>query len=297
MKKIIISIFTLASILFLACSNNSGTQEKTADSTSNSPDTSLKRYNVKSGIVRYKTTINGKMMGSVITGSGTKELYFKNWGATEMQKEDSKQITKINIFGQKKTKIDETHAINKLDNGKSYMVDTKNKIIYERRDPAMEMVKMFNNGDAEEVGKQMLESMGGEKQGTEKIMGYECEVWKIPGGKQWIYKGVPLKIDMTLMGIHTVQEPVEAKFNINVSDKYFELPNYPIQKEEGYLSDKEYKSQQEEMKTNAKKMANMSYDEYKKMLKQNDPDASNMSEQEIKTSYQMMKKMANMMNN
>ncbi len=296
MKKIILSTFTLISLMFFACSNNGGVKENTATNSEHSSGTTLKRYNLKSGIVKYKTSINGKMMGSVITGSGTKDLYFKDWGSKELQREDTKQITKINILGQKKTEVQETHNINKLDNGKSYTVDTKNKLIYLRRDPSMEMVKMFNQGDAEEVGKKMLESMGGKQIGTGKVLGYTCEVWQVPGGKQWIYKGLPLKLDMNLMGIHTVQEATEAKFNTDVPDKYFELPNYPIKEEEGYMSDKEYNAEKAETQKKVQKMANMSFEEYKQMLKQNDPEASQMSEQDIKASYEMMKKMAQMMN-
>ncbi len=295
MKKILISLFTLASILFLACSNNSGAKEESRDSDKASQENKIKRYNVKSGIVKYKINIQGKVMGSEVSGSGKKELYFKDWGAKELKKEDSKQVTKINVFGHKKTEVNEVHSIDKFDNGKSYTVDTKNKIIYLRRDPAMEMVKNFNNGDAEEVGEKMLESIGGKKIGTGKVQSYTCDIWEIPGGKQWIYKGIPLKIDMNVMGIHTVQEATEAKFNTDVPDKYFELPNYPIQKEESYLSDKEYEAENQEMRKNAKQMAKMSYEDYKKMLKQNDPEASQMSEQEIRASYKMMKNMAKMM--
>jgi hypothetical protein len=296
MKKITISFFALASILFLACSNSSGNDTQTANSKKTNEKT-LKRYGVKSGIVKYKLTINGKIMGGEVSGSGTKELYFKNWGAKELVKEDSKQVTKINIFGQKKTDVSETHNIDKLDNGKSYSVDTKNKVIYVKDDPAMEMVKMFNNGDAEEVGKQLLESMGGKQIGKEKYKGYMCEVWEIPGGKQWIYKGVPLKLEMNLMGVHTIQEATEAKFDINVPEKYFELPNYPLQEMEtgyggGFTDD-----DKDEIKNNVRQIKKMSYEEYKKMLKENDPDAAQMSEEQIKASYNLMQKMAQAMGN
>ncbi len=293
MKKEIISTFLFISILFLACSNNSSGDTLKDNQLTISNKNTLKRYNVQSGIVKYKITTKGKVMGTEITGNGTKELYFKDWGAEELQKEDSKQVTKINILGHKKTEVQETHTMNKLDNGKSYTVDTGNKVIYVRRDPAMGMVKMFNKGDAEEVGKKMLESIGGKKIGTEKVLGYTCEVWQIPGGKQWIYKGVPLKIDMDVMGVHTVQEPVKAEFNIKVSDKYFDLPDYPVKETEDMMSDEEYEGEQAEMKENLKKIKKMSYKEYKKMLLEDDPEASQMSEQEIKASYEMMKKMAN----
>ncbi len=298
--KNLIKIFIVVSIIW-SCSNSTEqttnlTGEQTATNENSSNDNTLKRYAVKSGIVKYKTTTSGKVMGQTISGQGTEELYFKNWGALELNKEDSKQTTKINMFGQKKTQVEEIHTINKLDNGKSYTVDFKHKIIYLRRDAAMEMMKKFNNGDVENAGKKMLESIGGKKTGNETFLGYNCEVWDIPGGKQLIYKGLPLKLEMTVMGIKTVKEAISAKFNTSVADKYFDLPDYPIKKEEGFRNDTEYAEDNAEMKKNAQKISKMSYKEYLKMLKNNDPEEYNsMSEKEKKASYEMMKKMTKAM--
>jgi hypothetical protein len=299
MKKLHIIILALSGMLVISnCNGNENGNQPGAEKQSIATDVSakkntIKRYMVKSGIVKYKTTIKGKMMGSTIDGSGTEELYFRDWGALELKKNDSKQVTHINIFGQKKTEVEETHTIDKLDNGKSYSVDTKNKIIYVKRDPAIEMVKNFGDGDVADVSKKMLESMGGKKVGNEKVMGYNCEVWEIPGGKQWIYKGIPLKFEMTMMGITTTTVATEAKFDVNVPDKYFELPDYPIQEMEGFQSDEAYEADQKEMKKNAQQMKKMTFEEYKKMVKQSDPETfKNTSEEELKMGYEMMKKMA-----
>ena len=294
--------FKLLSVLFVfiftcACQNSDKPTDKNtlADNTP-ANETQLKRYNVKSGIVKYKTTFSGKMMGSTIDGDGTEELYFKNWGALELRKTDSKQVTHINMFGQKKTEVNEEHKIEKLDNGKAYSVDVKNKVIYMRNDPAMELMKNTNNGDVVAVGEKMLESMGGKKIGKEKILGYNCDIWEIPGGKQWIYKGVPLKLQVSMMGITTTTTATNAKFNVNVPDKYFKLPDYPVQEMQGFggmggedLSDEE----KAEMKKDIQKIKNMSFEEYKQMLKDEDPDAlKNTSEEELKMGFEMMKKMA-----
>jgi len=262
----------------------------------NSEKTRLKRYKVKSGIVKYKTTIKGKMMGSTVEGDGTEELYFKDWGAVELKKTDSKQVTHVNIFGHKKTEVNETHQINKLDNGKAYSVDVKNKIIYVRNDPAMEMIKNTNNGDVTEVSEKMLESIGGKKIGKEKVLGYNCDVWEVMGGKQWIYKGVPLKFEMSMMGITTTTTATDAKFNINVPDKYFQLPDYPVQEMQmmGGMSDED----QEDMKKSAQMMKKMSFEEYKAMMKKQDPESfKNMSDKDLKMSYDLMQKMAEQMGN
>ncbi len=297
MKTLLLQSFLIFSFILLSCQNES--KQNLANNTSAVKDNvepALKRYNVKSGIVKYKTDIKGKVMGSTIKGSGTEALYFKDWGAVELKKTDEKKTTHINIFGQKKTEVEETHTINKLDNGKSYSVDMKNKIIYVRRDPAMEMIKTFGNGDAAKTGEKMLESIGGKKTGQEKILGYTCDVWQIPGGKQWIYKGVPLKFQMTVMGITTTNEATEAKFDTTVPDTYFKLPDYPIQEMEGFKSDEAYEADKKEMRKNAAMLKKMSYDDYKKMLKEKEPeDYKNMTEEDIKMSYKLMQKMAQQM--
>ena len=291
MKKIILTLSIFITFLVCGCQNDKN--QEVAGTTATEQQPVLKRYNVKSGIVKYQTKINGKVMGSTITGTGTEELYFKNWGSLELKKADEKKVTHINMFGQKKTDVDETHTIDKLDNGKSYHVDVKNKTIYVRNDPAMEMMKTFNNGEVAQASEKMLESMGGKKIGKEKVLGYNCDVWEIAGGKQWIYKGVPLKLQMTMMGITTTNEATSAKFDTNVPDKYFKLPDYPIQKLEGFGNDKMSKDDRKEMKKSAAKIKNMSFDQYKQMLKQNKPETyKNMSEADLKTSYQLMKKMA-----
>jgi len=279
-----------------ACQSNS--QDKSRNLSQNTiidvdNNSTLKRYHVKSGIVKYKTRIKGKVMGSTIEGSGTQELYFKNWGDTELKKTEEKKVTHINIFGQKKTEVENTKTIDKLDNGKSYTVDEKNKVIYVRQDPAMNMMKNMKQEDVSAAGESMLKSLGGKKIGTGKILGYTCDIWKIPGGKQWIYKGVPLKLEMTLMGITTTNEAVEAKFNVSVPDKYFDLPNYPVQQTPGFQNDP---NQTKDMKQGAAQIRKMSFKQYKEMLQKNDPEAfKNMSENDMKMSYRLMQKMAQQM--
>jgi len=259
--------------------------------------TKLKRYEVKSAIVNYKSTISGKVMGSTITGSGTENLYFKNWGDLELKETEASQTTKTNIFGIKKIETSESHTLSKLDNGKSYHVDFDRQTILLRRDMAMEMNKMFADGDVNKTGKEMLEGMGGKIVGQGSVLGYNCDIWDVMGGKQWIYKGLPLKIEVTMMGITTITEAITAKFDISVADKYFKLPNYPIEEMESYQNDEDYEENQAEMKKNAQKMKNMTYAEYKAMVLKDDPEAAEMSEEEMKQSYQMFKMMIKKMAN
>ncbi len=288
MKKVIFLLSFL--IVFTACKGN---ENKSNSKNEASQEVKLKRYKVKSGIVEYKTSISGSVMGGTVTGSGTQNLYFKDWGALELQKENSTQTTIVKMFGNENKQTTKTNTISKLDNGESYQVDMDKKQIFLRRDPMMDLFKQTNS-DVGDAGKKMLESMGGKKIGDEKFMGYNCEVWDIMGGKQWLYKGVMLKLEMTMMGITTITEATSAKFDVNVSDKYFELPDFPIVKEEGYRNNEEFKEDMKEMDRNMEKISKMSYEEWKEMAIAEDEEMKGMSEEELRQTYDMMQKMIKM---
>jgi len=293
MKKISILIF-----LFITIINCNGKDKNTDNSLSKNSKTqepTLKRYDVKSGIIKYKTTISGKVMGGIVSGSGTESLYFKNWGAIELKEQESNQTTSITIFGKKNIQKVHSHIIDKLDNGESYHVDMDKKKIYLRRDPMMDLMKQTNT-DAGQAGKKMLESMGGKKIGTKQFMGYNCEVWNVMGGEQWLYKGVLLKLKITVMGITTITEATKANFDVNVADSYFKLPNYPIIKEEGFENNNAFQNDKKEMDANMDKLSKMSYEEWKKaaLADGEDEELKNMSEEELRQSYNMIQKMIKM---
>lgn len=281
MKKLCI-LFT---VLIAIVSCNSNEQNK------------LKRYDLKSGIVEYTTTISGKVFGSTINGSGTESLYFKDWGALELKETKTTQTTTTKIFGHGNSETENTHVMNKLDNGETYLVDFDKKQIFAGRDMAMEMTKTFHpDGDAGEVGESMLEGMGGEKVGTEKFLGYNCDVWDIPGGKQWLYNGLVLKFEMKVLGITTITEATSAKFDIKVADNFFELPDFPIQKEEGYMDNEEYEEEMEDMDDKMEELSKMSFKEWKKMAlaDKDNEKMQQMTDEELLQTYEMMQKMLKM---
>ncbi|MCL7764348.1 hypothetical protein MPF19_13050 [Polaribacter sp. Z014] len=185
--------------LFIATVSCKGNEKKIGDSLSVHAEqlkSKLKRYEVQSGIIKYKLTINGSVMGSEIVGGGSESLYFKDWGNLELVEEKSTRTTNTDIFGKKNTDIATTHSMYKLNNGESYHVDFNKQQIFLRRDMAMELNKTFANGNVHKTGKSMLEGMGGKLIGTENFLGYNCEVWDIHGAKQLMYKGVVLKLEM-----------------------------------------------------------------------------------------------------
>lgn len=279
MKKINILLSLL--VVLTSCS---GTTQNT-----------LKRYEIKSGIVEYTTTISGEVMGSKISGSGTENLFFKNWGAVELKEEQSSQTTTSKIFGKTSTETTSTHVINKLDNGESYLADFDKKIIYAGRDPLMDMFKQTST-DVGDAGKNMLESVGGKKIGTESFLGYDCDVWDISGAKQWMYKGVVLKLDMTVFGITTITQATSAKFDVSVSDSNFELPDFPIQKQEGFMNNLEFENEMDATNENMEMLSKLSFEEWKKMATENDPEMQAMSDEELRETYDMVQKMLKMRN-
>jgi hypothetical protein len=82
-----------------------------------------------------------------------------------------------------------------------------------------------NVGQASEA---MIKSMGGKKVGTDKVLGYSCDVWDLMGIKQCIYKGIPLSIESNIMGLKSIQVATKADFDISLSEDDFKLPNFPL---------------------------------------------------------------------
>jgi len=290
MKKI--SLIIIVAILMLSCNNSESQNSETASLISNKEKNQLKRYDVKSGMIIYSTKTSGKVMGSVISGSGTEKLYFKDWGALELLEEESTSTTKMKMFGKKSTETENVHTIAKLDNGESYHVDFKKKEIYAGRDMAMDMIKVFHpTSDAGKTGKGMADSMGGKVIGNESFLGYDCEIYDLMGSKQWIYKGVTLKMEVTLMGITTTKTATSAKFDISVADSYFELPDFPIIKQEGFMNNEEFDMEMEDYSDEIEQLKKMSYEEWKEIATKEDEELKNMSDKELRETYDMMQSM------
>lgn len=253
----------------------------------------LKRYDVKSAVVHYRSKVSGIVMGSTISGSGTESLYFKDWGAVELVEEESTQTNEVNVFGTKKIETVDIHTINKMNNGENYHVDFDRKSITLTRIADTDLMQQTNT-NATEVGKNMLESMGGKKVGDEKILGYACEIWEILGAKQWMHKGVVLKLEATIMGITTIKEATSAEFNISIADKYFNLPDFPIQEVEGFINNEEYDDEVDEMDEKMEILSKMTFSEWKRRFVPNDDRLKTMSEDELHQTFDMIQKMIKM---
>lgn len=180
-----------------------------------------KRYEVKSGIIEYKTSGSGNLMGIKTEISGTNKVIFKEWGNIELNQGKTKTV----IMGKEETTQDTT----KIENGKVYIVDYAQKVIHEYG-PAMLMYSQHK--DLAKSSKEMISNMGGKKIGQETILGYDCEVWEIPQTKLWLYKGLALKAEANMMGITNTMQATKVQLDVSVSDEDLKLPDFPVKSAE-----------------------------------------------------------------
>ncbi len=79
------------------------------------------------------------------------------------------------------------------------------------------MLKGFEGQDLTEVGEKMLKQMGGKEIGSEKFLGKPTDIWEIKqmGPKSWVWKGVPLKTELNMMGmkINVVATKISENFD------------------------------------------------------------------------------------
>jgi hypothetical protein len=173
-----------------------------------------KRYEIESGKIEYKSTTSGAVMGIKTTGEGSARLLFKDYGNLELNEENSSTTT----MGQ----TTKNHQMMKIEKGKLYSVDFEQKKI-------LTMDNLMQGGQNQNMvtmGKEMMQSMGGQKIGEEKFKNYECEVWSVMGSKVWLHKGVMLKVEADVMGIKTVKEATAIAFDVKLDDEMFALPKF-----------------------------------------------------------------------
>jgi hypothetical protein len=182
----------------------------------------FKRYDVASGIIKYKTMMKMGSAGMEIITKGTRVIKFKDYGIKELR--DETTTTTQKIFG--KTTKETNHQLSLMDNGKTYGVDFKAKAIYEMDNIAGNIAGAMGN-NMKNIGFEMMKKMGAKKIGTDEVLGYKCDVWDLKGIKQCIYKGVTLKLTTNMGGAKVEDVAIEAKFDIDIPDSEFKLPNYP----------------------------------------------------------------------
>ena len=200
-------------------------------------------YGVESGKVDYKITGGGNMMGVETKTVGKKRLIFKDFGAKSLTEEN--KVKKTVMGG--KTQVEKNHKIILLDGPMMYSADIEEKKITRMENPGAVMMAAMGGGKSPmEIGEEMLKKMGGKKTGTDKVLGYTCDVWEAMGTKQCIYKGIPLRVESNIMGIKNTEIATKAEFDIPVSDSDLTLPDFPVYDIYGSKLDKNNLSKMDE---------------------------------------------------
>ncbi len=200
MKKFSVFFVAISFLTFLHCSS--------AESGNNAAS-SKQRYSLKQACIEYK--IIGDMF------SGTEKLYFDSYGMREAKY----SYQNIKVMGM--TKENNTGVFtNYEEDGIIYTYDYKTKTGTKMKNPLQDA---FKEQDMKDVGKKMVEQMGGKKTGTGKILGKQCDIWEIKnmGSKTWIWNWIPLKTETNMMGMKMTIEA--TKISETFDKKKLEKPN------------------------------------------------------------------------
>ncbi len=185
-------------------------------------------FDIESGKVTYSISGSANMMGMQMQTKGKKRLIFDKYGARNLT-ETVKLEKRSGMGGNETTK---THTMTLMDGEMLYVADFNHKTITKMPNVG---AAMLGGGDMKKKGLAMMKQMGGKKIGTDKVLGYTCDVWELMGTKQCIYKGVTLKVESNVMGVVNKEIATDAQFGISLSESDFKLPDFPVQDRVGMM--------------------------------------------------------------
>ena len=163
------------------------------------------KFQFKSAVVKYK--ISGDYQ------NGEMEMYIDDYG------EKRCIITKIDMtMGEIKTS---SHNMMIFTENAVYNINlaektgTKTTLTPEQKERLLQMAKQMSLDKIESMGK---------KVGTETILGKPCDVYEISGMKIWLWKGLNLKSETSMMCKYT-SEAVSVGVNTRISASQFKPPS------------------------------------------------------------------------
>lgn len=167
----------------------------------------FKRYQFKSGKVVYKST------GSM---TGTETMYFDNYGMLEVK--NTKVV--MELMGAKQ----ETDTKVIINENLIYSIDNKSGNANKMVNPFYSMFP--DGGELEKIGEEMMKIMGGKKIGSEVINEKDCDIWEIKKmtAKVWVWKSIPMKTVVNMMGMNLTQTATSVEVDIDVSPDEFKIP-------------------------------------------------------------------------
>lgn len=166
-----------------------------------------KLYKAKSGIIEYEMT--GKT-------TGKQTMYFDNHGINVAEYTESS----TKVLGMKSSENTLSLRLDSI----FYEIDLEEKKGYRTILPFYpSQLTEEELNELVETGQQLMDEMGFEKTGEEKILNRNCEIWEGMGTKVWIWEGLTLKTEFNLMG-HWVTEAVRIEINPKISKDKFKVP-------------------------------------------------------------------------
>ncbi len=206
-RKIGLALVTI-SLIISSCSNTSKKEEKngvdSTKTTETTKETPKGKYALKSAIVEMKSMVMGMEQKQI--------MMFDDYGAKELT-----EIT-ASFFGQK------SHNITITKEGFVWTIDmikktgTKAKIV---TDAAVN----FND-----LGSEIAKEMNITKVGTVEFLGKTCDKYTIDYKKQQmkgyylVWNGIPMKTEITVMGMKTSVEATKIEENATIDSNKFEIP-------------------------------------------------------------------------
>ena len=173
-----------------------------------------KQFAVKSGYIEYELTGNT---------TGTKKFWWTDYG--NKSRTEIKATSVVKMLGM--TSKEEVHSVNITNGTTNYTQDLVKGTAYKTSNEEYielgeELTKDMTEAELQQMADEILESLGGERLGTEKVLGKECEVIKVMMAKVWIYKGLPLKSEAKVMRMVANETATKFDENIQISSSKFE---------------------------------------------------------------------------
>lgn len=214
MKRNLNLIVLLMGLFFIvSCGNSSDKKENsstdttvTEQQTTNADIPEGARYGMESGIIVFETSTMGFTQ--------TVTLYFEDYGKTSASEMEG------SAMGQN------IHNINILKDGFIYNVDLVNKTAFRSKmsEQSNESINFMN------MDENMKKKFKIKQVGNETIAGKPCIVYEfeVPDAgmtsKTWVWNGIGLKSESSVMGMTVTMEVKSIKENVDVPASKFEVP-------------------------------------------------------------------------
>ncbi|PCE66285.1 hypothetical protein [Sediminicola luteus] len=280
MKKYMLLAF-VAGLGLMAC----GSTEKKNDSLAQISEEAQERYQkypFRTAIVTYDLSGNTQ---------GSKTLYIDDYGYREATIEE----TTMAFMGVKETEKKKSISVGST----IITIDSKKGSATKTSNPFAKAYANEVGADYIALGESVLESLGYEKVGQEKVLGKSCDVWK-GMNTLWTWKGLTLKTETKMVGMTLIETATKIDLDASVSDSHFEIPDgvavtevsnpFEGMLQMGDLQESMSAEMTDEDREMMQKMKKMSFSEWKKLVTKNDPEMAEMSEEELRQVYTMMKK-------